>query len=230
MNFHLFSIFSPIPRLRALYLWEGFVPFNNDQCKTTEVWLGFVSKVKKKLLLMSLQSLNILTPAALLRIEHTEGWTGGEQEKRNVLTFTACFCDIYWDRGQRVGSHCSPTLPRVQSQKEKHILQHLKSSFGSDTAQEKGHVTEVRELHSQGGMGWDGMGKQQLLQPLLISAFPGADARCSPAVEPGSCKYWFTNQTCGNGSWGSESRGECGIELQKGEIGLLSCTLRALCL
>lgn len=35
MNFHFFSIFAPIPRLRALVLWNGFVQFNNGQCMTT---------------------------------------------------------------------------------------------------------------------------------------------------------------------------------------------------
>lgn len=72
MNFYLFSIFAPNPRLRALVLWEDFVQFNNDQYMTTEVWLGFVSKVKI-LLLMNLQSLNILSLAALVSLEHTEG-------------------------------------------------------------------------------------------------------------------------------------------------------------
>lgn len=72
MNFHLFSTFAPISRLGALVLWEGFVHFDNDQCTAIKVWLEFVPKIKR-LLLMNLQSLNILSVAALVRIEHTEG-------------------------------------------------------------------------------------------------------------------------------------------------------------
>lgn len=37
MNFHLFSVFAPIPGLRAFVLWEGFVQITNDQYVTTEV-------------------------------------------------------------------------------------------------------------------------------------------------------------------------------------------------